>query len=158
MNMTGAAEVDATIREVRSAAAMRGAGAVQALDRALADLVARPTAAYIGPLLLLLDDEADYDEAMFSLIHVAEAFTDAEYVAGLLQVLSDMRARAPKWASIVLMRVLNSASARTALVRKLREADSPTKQASLWLCERINERSPTFLAQTTAVMLAAQTA
>jgi hypothetical protein len=150
--------LDDALRKVHDAAKLGGAGSVQALNRAVAELVERPTPAYIAPLLLLLDDEADYDEAMFSLVHAAEAFDDADYAPKLLEALPAMRSKAPKWASIVLMRALNSSPTRDMLVRAARDATRPTKQAILWLCERINERSASFLDRTTAITVVAQSA
>ena len=150
--------LDTALRKVRAAAKLSGDGSVQALDVALAELAEHPTPSYIAPLLLLLNDAADYDEAMFSLVHTAEAFDDAEYTSRLLEALPAMRAKSPKWASTVLMRAMNRPPTHTALVHAVREASPPTKDAVLWLCERINQRSPTFLDRTTAVAVAAQTA
>jgi hypothetical protein len=44
------------------------------------------------------------------------------------------------------------------LVRAVRDASRPIKEAILWLCERINERSASFLDRTAAVAVAAQSA
>ena len=149
-------DLDVVLRKVQDAARLGGAGSVRALDHAVAELVARPTPAYIVALLLLLDDDADYDEAMFTLIHAAEAFDDADYIPKLLEALPAMRAKAPRWASTVLMRALNSTPTREQLVRAVRDASRPTKDAILWLCERINERSASLLDRTSSVSVAAQ--
>lgn len=149
-------EFDVALRKVRSAVTQSGPNAVRELDKALAELVSRPTPAYIVPLLLLLDDEAAHDEAMFSLIHAAEAFDDAEYVPELLEALPTLRSNAPKWASIVLTRTLNSGPTRELLVRVVREASQQSKEAILWLCQRIDERSSSFRDRTAAVAVAAQ--
>lgn len=63
------------------------------------------------------------------------------YVRELLVVPPGLRAAAPRWASIVLMRTLNSDGMRGELVRALRGADADIKQAAKWLCEKVNEGS-----------------
>ena len=149
-------EFDVALRKVRSAAMRSSPDTVRELDRAVAELASRPTPAYIVPLLLLLDDEAAHDEAMFSLIHAAEAFDDGDYVPELLEALPTLRGKAPKWASIVLTRTLNSPPTRESLVRAVRGASQESKEAILWLCQRIDERSSSFRGRTAALAMAAQ--
>ena len=143
------------LQGLRMAAQMSGDEATLALDAALGVVTAHRNAASIGPILMMLNDEAEHDEGMFSLIHAAEAFDDAQYVSQLLEVLPELQMSAPRWASIVLTRVLNSEPARDTLVRALRESSPEVKQAAKWLCERINERSSTFTSKTMPVLLAA---
>lgn len=129
---------------------------VAELDSAVAKVAEHRDSASIGPLLLLLDDSATYDEVMFSLIHAAEDFDDTIYVKAVLNVIADISVSAPKWASIVLMRILNSASTKSALVSALRSSGTEEKLAIRTLCEAINQRSAEFLAKTTPLLLAAQ--
>jgi len=72
---------------------------VQELDAALARVAAFGSPRTAAPLLKLLDDQAQQDERMFSLIHAAEAFDDDAYVPELLTVLPSLRERSPKWAT-----------------------------------------------------------
>jgi hypothetical protein len=129
---------------------------VAELDSAIARVAAHRDSASIGPLLLLLDDNADYDEAMFSLIHAAEEFDDVTYVKAVLEVIVEINVSAPKWASIVLTRILNSQTAKYALVSAVRSAGAKEKLAIGSLCEAINRRSAEFLAKTMPLLLAAQ--
>jgi len=131
---------------------------VQELDAALARVAAFGSPRTAAPLLKLLDDQAQQDERMFSLIHAAEAFDDDAYVPELLTVLPSLRERSPKWASIVLLRALNNEHTRVALVHAVRNAASPIREAVQWLCERINERGAQFLSKTLPVLLAVRDA
>jgi len=106
-------------------------------------------------LLSLLSDSAKHDEGMFSLIHAAESFDDGTYVRALLSVFPNLVSSAPRWASIVLMRVLNSGSARSEMVRQLRDVSLSVKASVREMCERINEVSPQFLSKTVPVTVAA---
>ena len=108
-------------------------------------------------LLLLLSDAAEHDEGMFSIIHAAESADDEEYVRALLAAFADMMRSAPRWASIVLMRALNSRSTQLELVKQLRGAPLRTKESVNEMCERINGVSPEFLSKTVPVTLAART-
>jgi hypothetical protein len=142
--------------ELRLAAQMTGEGSVQAIDAALAQVTKYGCPQSIGPLLLMLNDRAAHDEGMFSLIHAAEAFEDSVYVREFLGALPELRMAAPRWASIVLIRVLNNDGTRADLVRALRDAAPAIKQAAKWLCNKVNERSPTFMSKTLPVLAAAE--
>ena len=106
-------------------------------------------------LLSLLSDRAEHDEGMFSLIHCAESYDDTVYARALLSVFPRLILFAPRWASIVLMRVLNNSDAQAEMVRQLREAPDSVKEAVREMCARINEVSPQFLSKTAPVTLAA---
>jgi hypothetical protein len=103
----------------------------------------------------LLDDEAPYDEVMFSIIHGMEIFDDSTYVGKVLSGANDLCFRAPRWASILFMRLLNAESSRYELVRQVRESDAETKAAIKGLMEKINARGVQFMAKTTPVIVAA---
>lgn len=128
----------------------------KSVDEALARLMPQCDARGIKPLLLALNDAVDQDDGMFSIIHAAESFDDDIYVRELLAVLPELSGKAPKWASIVLMRALNNGATMAVLVRQVRVSDSKVKEAVTWLCEKINERSPSFLNKTLPVLLAAK--
>jgi hypothetical protein len=106
-----------------------------------------------GNLLALLSDNAEHDEGMFSLIHAAESYDDGVYVHALLSVFPRLASAAPRWASIVLMRVLNNSTAQLEMVRQLRDAPTLIKESVREMCGRVNEVSPQFLSKTIAVTL-----
>jgi hypothetical protein len=148
--------LDEALANLRAATLQVGTGTVKVLDQALADVTRFHDPKSIGPILLLLNDNSDHDEGMFSLIHAAEAFDDDMYVGELLAVLPKIRVNSPKWASIVLMRAINNQKTKDVLVRILRDAPIDTKESAAWLCEKINERSPSFLSKTVPVLFATQ--
>lgn len=106
--------------------------------------------------LSLLRDDAEYHEGMFSLIHAAETADDMTYVGAVLPVFSDIAATAPQWASVVLMRILNSPPTQAELIRQLANAPLSARQAIRTACEDIAQGNPEFLAKTLPVTLAAQ--
>ncbi|WP_432288765.1 Imm30 family immunity protein (plasmid) [Aminobacter sp. BA135] len=125
------------------------------IDVAVSELMADGNEDLPGDLLSLLSDKAEYDDGMFSLIHAAESCDDNAYVRALLSVFPHLVLSAPRWASIVFMRVLNSGPAQAEMVRQLRDAPASVKDAVREMCGRINEVSPQFLSKTVPVTLAA---
>lgn len=133
----------------------RGGARPHAIDTLIGRLPDRRDAGATAALLSLLSDRAPDDEGMFSILHAAEAADDATYVAGLLESVETLATAAPRWASIVLMRVLNHEGSRDALVRQVRAAPVAVKEAVRSLAERIDAASPEFRNRTAPVILAA---
>jgi len=123
-------------------------------DNYIALIASANESSSISKLLLLLDDNFIYDEIMYSLIHAAEGFDDPEYVAELLEVIPALCKKSPKWASIVIMRSLNSDKTRAELVSQLRSASNAIKSSMDWLLSEINKESSEFLQQTVSVLIA----
>jgi len=142
------------LAQLELAAKQQGATAVTDLEMAIADVLAFHDPSCIVPLLMALNDRAEFDEGMFSLIHAAESFDDDVYIQEFLRSAAELQPNSPRWASIVLMRILNNQNTRDILVRQLRAADIETKLAIAWLCEKINEQSASFLSKTLPVILA----
>lgn len=131
-------------------------GDVQAIDISLAKVMAFNDPSVIRPLMHLLEDSAQYDEAIFSIIHCIESFDDNVYITEFLKELPYLVTKSPRWASILLIRILNSVSARECITKKVYFSTPDIKAAVLWLIERINEMSPKFLEKTTGLMVAAK--
>lgn len=144
---------DELVARVKTAASHIDEVGAKKVDETIAMLMLHPDARCIQPLLLSLNDNARDDEGLFSIIHAAESFDNKRYVEELMVVMPELRTTSPRWASILLMRVLNNDSTKLILVQKLRTADVEVKEAIRWLCEKINERNPSFLAKTLPMLL-----
>lgn len=125
------------------------------IDAAIIELIADGDKRLPRDILSLLSDRAEYDEGMFSLIHAAETVEDDAYIDAFLSVFSQLASSSPRWASIILMRVLNSRSAQLEMIRQLRDAPGYIKESVREMCGRINEVSPQFLNKTIPITLAA---
>ena len=126
------------------------------LERAVSDVAAFIDSRSIAPLLGMLRDDALYESAMYILIHAAEAFDDETYVTNFLIAVPFLKRNSPQWASIVLMRILNNESTRQIVTRMLRDSPDDVREAAIWLLEGINAEDLSFLAKTTAPLLAAR--
>jgi hypothetical protein len=131
-----------------------GGAKPSAVDDAVSKLFAMNDVRMPADLLALLFDEAEYDEAMFSLIHAAESVDDPSYVRAMLSAFAKLAASAPRWASIVLMRVLNNDATRHEIVTQLKNASPTVKEPIRLICMKINQVSPEFLAKTASIMVA----
>ncbi|MEM9253144.1 MAG: Imm30 family immunity protein [Planctomycetota bacterium] len=107
----------------------RADGYVAACEALLLSLADQPDTRCIGVLYSLLDDDAEYDELMYSLVHTAEGFSDPAYCGELLSTAPELWLSSPRWSSIIFIRVLNSDACRRELVRRLPESTPEIKAA-----------------------------
>jgi hypothetical protein len=117
--------------------AQRAPTSVRDLDLVLAEIAALHDPACIVPLLACFEDRPPYEEAMFSIIHTVENFDDATYVHELLAGTVALMCASPRWAHSLYARVLNSSSARAALLHQLAAADTAVRDAARGVLERI---------------------
>lgn len=149
--------LEQAIKNLVKAAQIDNFGDVEAVDTALAEVKAFNDPSVIRPLIWLIEDSAQYDEAIFSIIHSIESFDDDVYISEVLKELPYLVHKSPKYASILFKRILNSDRARENLTEKLYSTSSEIKSAVLYIIEIINKESSTFLEKTVGVMVAAKT-
>jgi len=150
----GAMNLHELIRKLEEIDRARGDAFVNNFESTLGEIAQQGDPKSIRMLLNFFEDESPFDEVMFSIIHTIEIFDDATFVREILEAAPSFCQQSPRWASILLMRILNSESTRPELVRQLRDASSETKGVVRSLLEKINQRGPQFLAKTTAALLA----
>lgn len=103
----------------------------------------------IVPLMLLMDDATEYDEAMYSIVHSVETYPIDEYLNSFVLALPRLCRDTPRWASIILMRILNSQPATQELKSVLPTCKDVEKSSLTWLLDRIEEVSEGFVPSTT---------
>lgn len=133
-----------------------GYEAVFEIEEAISELAYLNDPRAINVLLMLLRDDAPYEEVMYSFVHAAEAFNFDVFVEEVLLILPKLILIAPKWASILFMRMLNNERVKRIVINRLRDAESDVKASARWLCDEINKVDVAFLAKTTPVLLAAK--
>lgn len=144
------------VERLREIQANRDSKYVERFESVLASIAELRDPSSIVALTEFFDDDAEFDELMFSIIHTIEVHDDETYCRELLKAAPRLCQRSPRWASIIFMRILNSDSARTQLVLHLRNAPVSTKDAVRNLMERINERGFEFMAKTTPIIIASR--
>ena len=129
-------------------------GSAPAIDAAIGPVLAANDASVIGPLLLLLRDDADED-GMWSLLHAAESFDDEPYVGDVLRVLPLLNETSGRWSEILIIRILNSEPTRAHLITQLGLAPDERTSAVRSVCARLvgtNARLAEGLAEITAAL------
>lgn len=124
---------------------------IQDFEQILADILKLNDPNCIPELIKFLDDETDFDEVMFSIIHTIEFFEDESYVSGVIKSLPDFFIKSPRWASIIHMRILNSQSTLDAFTKEIRTATKSKREAVEKLLEKINLKSERFIDKTSAI-------
>ncbi|WP_335975930.1 Imm30 family immunity protein [Acinetobacter calcoaceticus] len=136
--------LEQAIKNLVKAAQIDNFGDVEAVDTALVEVMIFNDPSVIRPLIRLIEDSAQYDEAIFSIIHSIESFDDDVYITEFLKELPYFVNKSPKWALILLKRILNSDSAREVLTKKLYSTSSEIKSAVLCIVAIINKESSKF--------------
>ena len=101
-----------------------------AFQTALDRVMALDDPASVEGRLSLLDDEYELQDVLWALVHAAERFPAAPYVAGFAATLPRLAATASRWARRLTARLLNSAEYRARLAEAL-AASSPETRAAL---------------------------
>lgn len=98
----------------------------------------------IGFLIPFFNDDCDFDEVMFSIIHVIESFTHETFVREILKALPVFWKHSPFWATIIHLRILNTPSALAIYRDQLKKADASVQQASRKLLTEIRDTKTDF--------------
>lgn len=103
---------------------------VAEFERILGQIMALKDPDCIGALVILLEDDESLDGLMFPVVHTIEMFADDVYVDHILKALPALVRKAPRWARILHMRIMNSAPTRTAYSARYRCGESNEKTAA----------------------------
>ncbi|PHM10090.1 Imm30 family immunity protein [Nostoc sp. 'Peltigera malacea cyanobiont' DB3992] len=80
-------------------------------ENALAEIADNPDEQNLSAYHLVLDDQCQQPEVMFSLIHFLESFDIEEQIAAFIKVVPQLMIDAPEWTRIIHDRILNDDSA-----------------------------------------------
>ncbi|MCC5643031.1 immunity 30 family protein [Nostoc sp. CHAB 5824] len=80
-------------------------------ENALAEIADNPDEENLSVYHLVLDDQCQQPEAMFSLIHFLESFGIEEQITAFIKVVPQLMINAPEWTRIIHDRILNDGSA-----------------------------------------------
>jgi hypothetical protein len=80
-------------------------------ENALAEIADNPDEQNLSAYHLVLDDQCQHPEVMFSLIHFLESFDIEEQIAAFIKVVPQLMINAPEWTRIIHDRILNDDSA-----------------------------------------------
>ncbi|MHC5933070.1 Imm30 family immunity protein [Nostoc sp.] len=95
-------------------------------ENALAEIADNPDEQNLSAYHLVLDDQCQQPEVMFSLIHFLESFDIEEQIAAFIKVVAQLMINAPEWTKIIHDRILNDDSACEVYQKLLHSANLNT--------------------------------
>ncbi|MEH1908836.1 MAG: Imm30 family immunity protein [Nostoc sp.] len=95
-------------------------------ENALAEIADNPDEQNLSAYHLVLDDQCQQPEVMFSLIHFLESFDIEEQIAAFIKVVPQLMINAPEWTKIIHDRILNDDSACEVYQKLLHSANLNT--------------------------------
>jgi Immunity protein 30 len=95
-------------------------------ENALAEIADNPDEQNLSAYYLVLDDQCQRTEVMFSLIHFLESFDIEEQIAAFIKVVPQLMINAPEWTKIIHDRILNDDSACQVYQKLLHSANLNT--------------------------------
>ncbi|MEH2389850.1 MAG: Imm30 family immunity protein [Nostoc sp.] len=95
-------------------------------ENALAEIADNPDEQKLSAYHLVLDDQCQQPEVMFSLIHFLESFDIEEQIAAFIKVVPQLMINAPEWTKIIHDRILNDDSACQVYQKLLHSANLNT--------------------------------
>lgn len=127
---------------------------VNEFENILAEIAQIIKPQHIPKLLLLLDDNYQYDELLFSIVHLVEIedFDDKTYCKYVLEVFPDFLDKSPNWASTILIRILNSEKTLKVFEKLCALATNRQKESIKQLVERINKQNEKFIIKTKNIL------
>lgn len=95
-------------------------------ENALAEIADNPDEQNLSAYHLVLDDQCQHPEVMFSLIHFLESFEIEEQIAAFIKVVPQLMIDTPEWTRIIQDRILNDDSACQVYQKLLHSANLNT--------------------------------
>jgi immunity protein 30 of polymorphic toxin system len=99
-------------------------------------------ASIVTALLYLLDDDAEYMELMFSILHAAEASDDETYSLGVVNALPELWETSPDWLRTIHVRILNSPSYTDTYLHVLNQSDELKRQVAKEIFSSVSAERP----------------
>jgi len=121
------------------------------LDHALERIDALQDPACIEALMEMVDDGLD-DLIVFQLVHTIERFADETYVQHLISGLPAIWSRSPRWAQLLLLRILNSPSALAQLRARIYGLPDPQRSAVRDTLKALKSSEPQFADRANALL------
>ncbi|MDY7006710.1 MAG: Imm30 family immunity protein [Cyanobacteriota bacterium] len=84
---------------------------INIFEETLEKIAQNPNDNNLKDLHLILDDNCQHPEIMFSLVHFLEDFDLQKQIQALIEVIPQLMNAAPEWAKIIHYRIINDESA-----------------------------------------------
>jgi len=146
-------DIDEKVEELSRILEEKGDSYVSHAEKVLAEIVDLHDVDCIGSLISCFDDDSEYDELMFSIIHAIEVFEWEDYVTRVIRSLPQLLQQAPRWAEILHIRILNSEACRHAYVEAITGASTDQRESARALLAKLVDAKPKFAEKAKPVLL-----
>jgi hypothetical protein len=126
---------------------IQGGDVATEFDVLLSEIASLNDPSCIRHLLKLFNDEAQYDELMFSIIHTIESFDVQVYIAQIMRELPSLFRSSPRWAIVLHMRILNDPESRSAYASALQSLQPAEAHASREILNGVKQKRKEFAAR-----------
>ena len=90
---------------------MKTSQEINLFEETLEKLTKYPDDKHLKDLHLILDDNCEHPEIMFSLLHFLEDFEPQQQIQAFIEVIPQLMITAPEWTKIIHYRMINDESA-----------------------------------------------
>lgn len=119
-------------------------GYVGRFDGLLEKFAQQKNSELISQLISFFDDEEEYDELWFSIVHTIENCEHEFYDQQIIRNFEPFFANSPRWAVIVLMRILNSPESYIAFLNCMKNQSQLNKPVLRKALEVVRKKDARF--------------
>jgi hypothetical protein len=105
-------------------------------------------ASIVTALISLLDDDAEYDELMYSIVHAVEASGIEMYSLGVINAMPELWDSSPDWLQTIHIRILNSPTSIDKYLRIVNQSDESKRQMVKEIFSSISAKWPEYSQKT----------
>lgn len=113
-------------------------------DVTMAEISAVHNPRSIGPLLRSFEDGYVHEELLFAILHFLESFGSKEYITHLVPRFAEIVRDSPRWAQIILGRILNHGETLEMLLLAMNEAPDWQKGPIRYIAQALAQRNSRF--------------
>jgi hypothetical protein len=105
-------------------------------------------ASIVKALFSFLDDDAEYDELNYAIVHAVEASGIEVYALGVINAMPELWDSSPDWLQTIHIRILNSPTSIDKYLRIVNQSDESKRQMVKEIFSSISAKWPEFSQKT----------
>ena len=108
----------------------------------------------ISLLAKCLEDESEYLDLMWGIIHTIEIFENDVYIQEILKISSFIHQKCPEWTSVIFIRIINCDRCRKEFIKQVKQSSNFIKESVNKIIEEINQEDSSFITKTQDIIVA----
>lgn len=136
--------IEPLIKHLQQHAKLKDSIEVERFEATLNQIAEQRNPRCIGLLIPFFDDDCEFYEVMYSILHVIESFDHTTFVGEVLKALPDFWKRSPYWATVIHTSILNTPAVLEIYRAQLGGANAAVKQIAQEILIKIRNTKPQF--------------